>query len=92
MLTRQVKSIFTCKTLLWLAAILLASQALLAQSISGVVLDKASKIPLVNASVSGKKGMAFTNGLGQFSLPALRPGDTLNVAYLGYKTYRLIAG
>ena len=60
----------------------------LAQQISGMVIDKSNKNPLIGASVSiesnGKN--TITNDRGQFTLDINRPQCTILVLHLGYKS------
>jgi hypothetical protein len=56
------------------------------------VLDKTTRLPVANANVAGKAVIAFTAALGRLNLTVKGFGDTVNISYIGYKTYHWVAG
>ena len=77
--------------LVWLACVF--PLALKAQDLSGTVTDKKAKEELVSATVqllsaAGESRYTSTDLKGNFRFENLRPGNyTLQVTYVGYKTY-----
>jgi hypothetical protein len=56
------------------------------QKVSGLVLDKTNKKPVVNALIQAKNSATRTNSLGQFEIDIAYPGDSLKITAIGYKT------
>jgi len=70
--------------------ILLAfSAGIYAQQISGRVLDKETKKPVVFATLATRYVTAFTSEDGEFSLRNLHRGDTITISSMGYKPYKM---
>lgn len=70
---------------LFLLALLCSSSLWAQQKVSGTVVAADDKQPVIGASikVKGKPMAAVTNVRGEFSL-SLKPGDVLEVSYIGY--------
>ena len=79
--------------LFFLCLLFLFSQTLFAQQISGIVLDSASNVPMPFATVSFKNQLtgSVTNDQGKFSIinPDKNIADTLQVSFMGYKTFTI---
>jgi hypothetical protein len=65
-------------------------------TVSGVVLDARTREPLSNATVEVKsRGLSiivFTDGKFKFDVPAASVNDSVEVSYVGYKTYKARIG
>ena len=62
------------------------------QKVSGLVLDKVSRQPVVGALVQAENSATQTNNLGQFEIDIPHPGDSLKITATGYKTILASAG
>src|SRR6201986_1017132 len=56
-----------------------------AQTITGMVVDKASKQPINSALVTLGTAKTHTNTLGMFEIPAGNATDSLRITHFGYK-------
>jgi hypothetical protein len=56
------------------------------QKVSGVVLDKTTRQPIISALVKAGNSAIRTNNIGQFEIDVPDPGDSIKVTALGYKT------
>ncbi|MCO6493818.1 MAG: TonB-dependent receptor plug domain-containing protein [Phaeodactylibacter sp.] len=77
---------------IYIFAILFLSCAdLISQPFEGRVTDGAGR-PIQDAYVIGQSQInhTHTNELGIFRLPGARPGDTVNISFVGFETRRLI--
>jgi hypothetical protein len=61
-----------------------------AQTITGIVVDKASKQPINNALVNCGRAKTYTNTLGMFEIPADNTTDSLRITHFGYKTFMVL--
>ena len=70
---------------------LLLPFSLLAQSLSGVVVDKKSNQPLpgVNVVVQGANQSTTTDFDGKFKLAGLKNGDKVVLSFIGYESQTL---
>jgi len=76
------------KTLMCLSAIALSTFSVLAQSVTGTVLDAVNDEPLIGASVvlQGTQQGCITDFDGKFELPVSVKAGSLEISYIGYKT------
>ncbi len=81
----------SCKTLLVLALLFFSTEAFSQFTISGKVIDSASKEPLQGASVFGQNTTngTITNKQGEFSLQLKSGGYELIISFTGYQTRQL---
>lgn len=77
--------------LLLLLVLLLFSNRLLAQYLSGVVKDATTKLPIQNAQIITAKTAVSTNQEGKFSISAVSVGEKIAIRIFGYETLELVA-
>jgi hypothetical protein len=75
-----------------LAAFLLTiiCPALYAQQLSGLVLDRSTLHPVPHATISSSKYTTFTSINGLFTIYGIKPGDTIRITCIGYKSHFLV--
>jgi CarboxypepD_reg-like domain len=61
------------------------------QKASGIILDKATRQPIINAVIQAENLTTRTNNLGQFEIDIPHPGDSLKITAIGYKIIRVSA-
>jgi hypothetical protein len=62
---------------------------LFAQQLSGVVLDKNTRLPVPYATVMGANTLTATSADGRFYITNISPGDSVKITSIGYKSYKL---
>ena len=79
------------KKIIHLIVIMFLGNFVSAQNFRGIVLDK-SKTPISDAYIFLTKGndYALSNDLGKFEIKNVRPNDTLNITFLGFKTFEYV--
>jgi len=77
------------KYLLFLAT-LITGMDCYGQKITGVVIDKATKQPVVGAAITLSSVKTSTNFQGLFEIELGGVNDSLKVAHFGYKTYKIL--
>ncbi|WPV00594.1 carboxypeptidase-like regulatory domain-containing protein [Mucilaginibacter sp. cycad4] len=70
--------------------LMLLSVNLFAQRVKGIVIDKATYLPVTNAFISTPTSKNISSAEGKFVLAKVKPGDTLRITSIGYKPFRLI--
>lgn len=73
--------------ILFIPLLLAFSTRIFAQQLNGVVIDKFSRYPVVNATIHTSHLVTSTTIDGKFSLYNIRFGDTIRVTCVGYKSY-----
>ncbi|MDT3405524.1 hypothetical protein [Mucilaginibacter terrae] len=69
--------------------LLFVSTSGFAQRITGVVIDRLTRLPVYNAKIETPKAIAYANMEGVFSLSPVKNGDSCTVSYQGYKLSRM---
>jgi len=71
---------------------LLPGFAVFGQKISGMVIDKTTREPIVGALVNAEKTAVRADELGEFEINLPHPADSLKITALGYKTFVVAPG
>lgn len=61
---------------------------LLAQSVTGLVIERNTRLPLASAIITTASGKAYTNSAGIFKILYINTGDSVNIVHAGFKPYR----
>lgn len=72
-----------------LILLLFVSASGFAQRITGVVIDRLTRLPVYNAKIETPRAVAYANMEGIFSLSPVKNGDSCTVSYQGYKLSRM---
>lgn len=75
--------------LLCVLVLMVLSHQLLAQSVTGLVVERGTRLPLASAIITTASGKVYTGSTGIFRVPHINAGDSINIVHAGYKTYRL---
>jgi hypothetical protein len=73
-----------------LCAVLVFSERLFGQSITGYVFDEDSRNPIYGATVRAGKQLVNTSETGYFSFANVNNGDTIRISHISYMTYSLV--
>ncbi|QNK62052.1 hypothetical protein H7F33_16070 [Pedobacter sp. PAMC26386] len=73
--------------LIWTLVFVFSSCQLFAQRITGTVIDKETRLPIENATISTNYGIVFSNPKGAFMLSDINTGATIKVSRANYVTY-----
>ena len=74
------------------AVMVFSGFAAFGQKISGMVIDKATRQPIVGALVNAEQVTVRTDKLGEFEIELTHPADSLKISALGYKIFYVPAG
>jgi hypothetical protein len=78
---------------LWgIAFLILLSVQAFAQHINGLIIDKATGLPVPNAVVKKGYSIQLSSASGDFVLSNTHFGDTIRVTIVGYKPYKTVIG
>ena len=69
--------------------LLFVSATSFAQRITGVVIDRLTRLPVYNAKIETPRAVAYANSNGIFNLSPVKTGDSCTVSYEGYKLSRM---
>ncbi|MBB5636284.1 hypothetical protein HDF26_003259 [Pedobacter cryoconitis] len=72
---------------IWTLVFVFCSYHLFAQRITGTVLDKDTRLPIENATITTGYGIVFTNPKGDFGLSDINAGEVIKVSRANYVTY-----
>ncbi|KIO75710.1 hypothetical protein TH53_18990 [Pedobacter lusitanus] len=72
---------------IWTLVFVFSSYHLFAQRITGTVIDKDTRMPIENATITTSYGIVFTNLKGDFGLSNINTGDVVKVSRANYVTY-----
>jgi len=70
--------------------LLFVSSTTFAQRITGVVIDRLTRLPVYNAKIETPRAVAYANSNGIFNLSPVKTGDSCTVSYEGYKLSRMV--
>lgn len=69
--------------------LVLLTNQVFSQNLTGVVIDEATRKPINNARVATSSNATYTTSTGSFILINFHNGDTVTVSHLGYETYHI---
>ena len=76
--------------LITILTFMLVSSTLLAQRITGVVVDRVTRLPIAFANVTSGYNSYYTDRYGKFTINLRLAKDTALITFLGYKPYHLV--
>jgi hypothetical protein len=72
---------------IWTLVFVFSSYHLFAQRITGTIIDKDSRLPIENATITTGYGIVFSNSKGDFGLSDINTGEVIKVSRANYVTY-----
>ncbi|OKS87930.1 carboxypeptidase-like regulatory domain-containing protein [Mucilaginibacter polytrichastri] len=67
---------------------MLASHQLYAQTVTGLVIERSTMLPVSGATVTAQNYKGYTGYNGYFKIARVNAGDTIKIVYAGFKPYR----
>jgi hypothetical protein len=72
---------------IWTLVFVFCSSYLFAQRITGTILDRDTRLPVENATITTGYGIVFSNTKGDFGLADINTGEVIKVSRANYVTY-----
>jgi len=72
---------------IWTLVFVFSSSYLFAQRITGTIIDRDSRLPIENATITAGYGIVFSNSKGDFGLSDINTGEVIKVSRTNYVTY-----